>query len=282
VATYSDAYLDALERGPFPGRVDPWAEAGHYFQQIHSGMIEAFIQQLKPQLLTLGYIIGKEASLQIATQIELDIFIQRALDAPKPTAKWDYALAAEETLAEPGVIITAEIDLNALHIRELDTGRLVTIVELISPNNKTKPDQMTAYRDRRERLLIDHRVQIVEMDFTRSVKRLINTPYGQGVPYHVAVFLLWEAARLIGIDFGQPLKRIAIPLRAEVVPVETQAAYHYAYRSVTIAAQMLNDDGYGEGELPFPSLLTDAQRAEAIAAVAAWKSDLVRLRESES
>jgi hypothetical protein len=278
VAVYSDAYLEMLERGPFPGRIDPWAEAGQYFQQIHSGMIEAFIQQLQPQLLRLGYLIGKEASLQITTHVEPDIFIQRALDAPRPAAKWDYALAAEETLAEPGVMITAEIDLNALHIRELDTGRLVTIVELISPSNKTKPDQIAAYRDRRERLLIDHGIQIVEMDFTRSVKRLINTPYGQSVPYHVAVFLLREGARLIGIDYDAPLKRIALPLRAEVVPVEPQVAYTQAYRSVTIAAQMLNDDGYGEDDLPFPSLLTDAQKAEAIAAVAAWKSELTRLR----
>lgn len=32
---YAEAYTKCLRAEPFPGRVDPWAEVGYYFQQIH-------------------------------------------------------------------------------------------------------------------------------------------------------------------------------------------------------------------------------------------------------
>ena len=75
--------------------------------------------------------------------------------------------------------------------------------------------------------------------------------------YHAIIYLPGEFPQLIGMDFRQAMKRIAIPLRGEVIPVELQAAYDSAYQEVTTAAQMLNDGFYTEPNLPFPSLLTD-------------------------
>lgn len=53
---FSEAYLEHLKLGPFPGRVDPWSEDAHYFQQIHSGMIEDFAKQIGLPVVRMGYV----------------------------------------------------------------------------------------------------------------------------------------------------------------------------------------------------------------------------------
>jgi hypothetical protein len=62
---YSDAYLDTLQAGPFPGRIDPWSEDPYCFHQVHSGMIDDLVNQMARPIGRLGYYIGTESSLQI-------------------------------------------------------------------------------------------------------------------------------------------------------------------------------------------------------------------------
>lgn len=245
------AYVDHLARGPFPGQIDPWAEDAHYFHQLHGQLIGQLIQETEARLLALGYLVGREASLQI-------------LDQREP--------------AEPGEVMEAGIDLEALHIRHIESGHLVTIVEVISPANKEKANLITDYRQRREKLVSEKYVHVVELDFTRSVKRLIFDPVSGRYPYHAALHLVNANPRLVGMHIGQPLATIALPLRGEVLPVALQPLWTACYRSVHTAPNILQDHGYAPDRLPFPSLLTDAQRASALWAVAAWKTELERLR----
>jgi hypothetical protein len=279
---YSDAYLEYMSIGPFPGRVDPWAEKGRYFHQIHSGIISNLIEQIRSPLLKMGYRIGKEASLQIAAGREPDIFIQRAMNASETVKSWDYELAAAEVLAEAGILVEEEVDLQALHIKEIGTSRLVTIIEIISPSNKEKSNYMADYRMRRERLLLEKNVNVVEIDLTRSVKRLVLSDISQHYAYHVAVFLPGTAPRFIGMDFEQALSRIAVPLREQVVPTELQVAYSHAYQSVAIGDQINSEDDYSETKLPFPSLLTEKQRHEALERVKGWRAKLIELSKESS
>jgi uncharacterized protein DUF4058 len=279
---YSDAYVKHATMGPFPGQVDPWAEVGRYFHQIHGLMIDNLITQLHPQLVKMGYLIGKEASLQIAEGREPDIFVQRTMNAPVPATRWDYGLAASEILADAGEVLEGDVDIEAIHVKEHENGRLVTIVEIISPNNKTKPEVIADYRARRERLVLEHSVNVVEIDLTRSIKRLVNDSLTGSYAYQAAIYLPGESPRLIGNNYGQSLKRIALPLRAEVVPIELQTAYDYAYQLVTIAAQIDRDNRYREDDLPFPSLLTDAQKQQALQAVAKWRETLNHLKSEQA
>jgi hypothetical protein len=45
--TFSPEYIRLRQQGAFAGRIDPFAEAGRYFQQIHSGMINHLQDQLQ-------------------------------------------------------------------------------------------------------------------------------------------------------------------------------------------------------------------------------------------
>jgi hypothetical protein len=223
----------------------------------------------------MGYRIAKEVSLQIAEGREPDISIQRVMNAPPPRVHWDYELVAAELLADPGVAIESDYDLQAIHIKETETGKLVTVLEIISPGNKIKPHLVHDYRMRRERLVLDQGVNVVEVDLTRSLKRLFSQ--STILPYHVLIFMSGQSPRHIEMEFDKPLSRIALPLRETAVPVEIQQAYTNAYQGVFIAQQMEDDQFYTAGHLPFPSLLTEAQQVSALKMVAQWQSELQRL-----
>lgn len=270
-------YKTLLMQGPFPNSIDPWAEVGRYFHQIHSGMIGHLQEQMRDTLLDMGYVAACEISLQITERREPDIHIRyKTPGVPEPIKTWNYSVAAERVLAEPGISTASEApDFDALFIKE--AGRLVTVIEIISPSNKVDLLEIERYKTHRDKLRAEG-VNFVEIDLTRSVKRIVYLEHDIMPPYHVAIYLPWQSSPLmIEIGWADRLKRIAIPLREDVVPVELQDAYTNAYEVSTIAVQMNDEGHYQEDNLPFPSLLTDEQRQDALAAVEAWKKRLAEL-----
>ncbi len=275
---HSPAYIQHRKQGAFPGRIDPWAEAAHYFYQLHSGIINAMQAHLQDDLMALGYQAGKEASLQIFASREPDVYIQDTLPERPAAPDWNYDAAAAALELEPGTAVTdEEPELDALHISDMDTGELVTVVEVISPRNKTHPSDMARYREQRGRLFLERGVNVVELDATRSVQRLLRNPLVARHAYHTAVYLPAELPRVLVNDVEDPLRPFALPLRGDAVRVETQGLYDRAYQQGAIAGLLEQDGRYTLDALPFPSLLTDAQRHAALAAVEQWRQALSQL-----
>jgi hypothetical protein len=278
----SEAYLEYRNQGPFPMTIDPWAETGRYFKQIHINFLTSLVDQMQPELERRGYIIARETSLQIAAGREPDLAIQRAMTGYPLQLKTDYQLIADELLVEAGVQLDVEIELQALQITHLASSELVTVIELVSPSNKDVPTDIDHYRDRREKLILEQGVQVVEFDFTRSIKRLVKHRYALSYAYHIAVFVPGSNPFLIGIPYASRLPSMALPLRAEGIRLDLHNAYRDAYNRGGIAAQMLFEGQYTEDKLPFPSLLTEEQRTAALIAVADWKAELERLQQESS
>lgn len=240
---FSQAMIEHIETGPFPGRIDPWAENAHFFHPLHNEMIGALLADLRQPLFALGYVAGRETSLQTAEGREPNVYIHHRNAGKKPRV-WNYELAAAEILAESGIRSEEVPELDALYIRDASSGHLVTVVELVSPGNKVRPNDILAYRERRTRLFLERGVNVVEVDTTRSIKRLVNAPLAADFPYHIAIFLPDDPVRIIGIFFEQALSRIALPLREEVVPVELHSAYQRAYRQTNIAWHIQHEGRY--------------------------------------
>ncbi|MDX1991881.1 MAG: DUF4058 family protein [bacterium] len=274
----SAAYFELLDRGPFPNQIDPWAEIGTYFHPLHASMIDHLLNTLRKPLQQRGYLVGRETSLQIAQGRQPDVFINTIAYRGERLRGQDYVQAAEAIDAEPGVALDTEPALDALKIRSVESDELVTIIEIISPTNKEKWEQILAYQSYRFRLCGEQGVNVVEIDLTRSVKRLVEGTAVQVYPYHAAIHFPSDLPRLIGFPYGERLKRIALPLRGEVIGIDLQPMYEDAYRRNSTAAWLLNNGAYTEGALPFPSLLTDEKRRTAWQAVARWKSELDDLR----
>lgn len=274
------AYIAHLSLGPFGGRTDPWAEHAHYFSQLHSGIIANLLAQLWQPLLESGYHASKEASLQISELRKPDIAIRQLNSQPAaaPAMTLDYAAAANAILAEPGDVIDLdEPEYQAIYISERHSNRLVTVVEIISPRNKLNWQDIWRYQSGRADLFLSQGVNVVEVDLTRSVKRLLDHDLTHRAAYHMAVFLPDESPRVIRMEYGEPLKWCALPLRDKVIGINLQQAYEVAYREATIAPQLIDEERYTLEHLPFPTLLSDAQRAAALEAVRNWREALAKL-----
>jgi hypothetical protein len=276
--SFSAAYIAHLSAGAFPQGVDPWAEDDPYFSQLHSGIIGALLAQLWQPLLAQGYHISKEASLQISTARKPDMAIHQRL--PVLSAQMlDYPAAAVAIQAEPGERVALdEPEFQALAIKASDKNALVTIVEIILPRNKTHWADMTHYREARDELFLQKGVNVVEIDLTRSVKRLFDHALTRQCDYHVAILLPTEAPYIVKMVYGEPLKRCALPLRQNVIGIDLQLAYAQAYREATLAAQMLEDKHYTLENLPFPALLSFAHQQAVMTAVNEWYIQLQALR----
>lgn len=273
----SDEYIDWLSQGPFPNHVDPWAERGQFFQHIHDEMISYFIQHLRRPLLKLGYSIGREDSLQITQGGEPDLYIEEELPHPMPSTPSLYSNLAQQFNTEAGLVLAeAPTTMANLGIRDLDSNQLVTSIEFISPNNKTKWDEMETYQERRAAIRASG-VHIVEIDLTRSKNRLIHDKLLESYAYSIVLHLAKEPARFIGMDAGQPLKSFTLPLRHEGILVELEAAYRFCYIESSTALRVLKKTNYEMGHLPFPSLLSPQLKQTYLAAIQDWKDQLEAL-----
>ncbi|MBL8134748.1 MAG: DUF4058 family protein [Anaerolineae bacterium] len=274
-------YAEILRRGPFPGCVDPWAEAGRYFHQLHGGIISEMLTRLNDRLIETPYSAGREISLQIVENKKPDLFVvsDHEPEVEPPSLPWDFRQAAEAVAALPMVDLISEEDaLDAVYIYHEPTGEVVTVIEVVSPRNKADLADIEAYRVVRRRWM-RNRVHIVEIDLTRSIKRLVDDPQIDAVCYHVAFHLFDQPARVSTIDCLEAIGRIAVPLRGEVIALDLGDAVSGAYRSAVLARHILRETDYAPDALPFPSLVTSEQRADLSARIASWRSELSRLRE---
>ncbi len=263
------------ETGPFPGRIDPWAEDAHYFHAIHGRMISGLVSQLHSTLRKMGYVVGTETSLQILEGREPDFYVRR-ITPKSPVPALDYELAAVEMLVEPGEKVADLPELDALTIRDIRTGDLVTVVEIVSPGNKTNAQAVFAYQERRTRLYLENGINVVELDITRSIKRLTQNSLTALYPYHIAIYLPGDALRIVGVEFEHPLKPIALPLRGEVTAMLLHDVYAQAYQQLTTAWHIQHETQYHEDKLPYASLMSDDQRQILVQAVKAWQENLNR------
>jgi hypothetical protein len=274
---FSTAEQKLYREGPFHNQLDPFAEAARFFHPLHGSMIDALLQQIQAPLMSKGYVAGRETSLQIAEGRQPDIYVRRE-DIPSVNkSHWNYQLAAEEILAEPGVKVEDKIDLSAIHVRDTESGDLVTVVEIVSPGNKTRDVEILAYQERRNRLLLEQGVNVIEVDLTRSVKRLTVNSVTQTCLYHVAIYVPGDGVHVVEIGYGETIKRTALPLRQDVIGIELQNAYNTAYANTMTAWQIQHEELYTRDALPFPSTLSETQIESALQAVETWQAELKRL-----
>lgn len=269
---FSEDYLDLLAQGPFPGSIDPWGEAERYFPQMAGGILSALQDAYHGELIAQGYHVSRETSLQ-AFADSLHTFELATL--PEPTSAWDYVTAAVELGTEPG--LEAELhDLSSLCIREVESGKLVTTLEIIAPTVKEDQRLSAVYRTHR-RQLVAQGVSVVELDLTRSPRRLLPHRLAYSYPYHIAVHLPHQNPRLLLMSYGKALKPFALPLHQAAIRVNVQPAYDYAYRAARIAYQELNVEGYTFDTLPTRTALPEAEILRLEAAVQGWMQHLARL-----
>jgi hypothetical protein len=255
-------------------------------------MIGLLQRDLQRKLFGKNYLVSRESSLQIMEMgtNEPDLFVRRipsqsrtqslgsmssseAIPFETMTLE-EYSTAATELAAEIGIEVLSDTQLDALYIYNVETHMLVTVVEIISPGNKER--WSARYRQYRA-FLLEQGVNFIELDLTRSVQRLLDNHITRQYHYYIGVYLPKQPPLVIGNQFNQPLKRVALPLRNEVIAIDTQSYYDEVYQDAAIAGHILYDNHYISSELPFPSTFTQAERAQALQRVEDWLKRLSEL-----
>jgi hypothetical protein len=138
-------------------------------------------------------------------------------------------------VAEPLVIYVADEPVSERYIEIIDVGsgrRVVSVIEILSLANKSPGEGQELYR-RKQRELIDGRVNLVEIDLLRAGDRvlsvgLVHVPPHYRTPYQVCVYRAAVAQpcyEVYRVPLRERLPVIRIPLRATDadVPLDLQA-----------------------------------------------------------
>jgi hypothetical protein len=207
-------------KSPFPG-MDPYLEL--HWRDVHHSLCTYARDALQPQVRPALF-----ARIDERLVVESDIADDRSIypDVKVVESRDSFGSNAGESataVAEPLVVRVSEKPKQGfIQIIDPSTGgKLVTVIEFLSPANKSAGDGQKQYRQKQQELR-DAGVSLVEIDLLYSPAWVLgaplrNVPQSHRKPYRVCVNRGW-----IGIEYElyrmpiqQRLPQIKIPLREQ-------------------------------------------------------------------
>lgn len=198
---------------PFPG-MDPYLEA--FWRDVHASLVLYARDQLQPQFggrfkarVEERLVIDREG--EAVSYFYPDVRIVRLANRDSSTQPSGTAVA------EP-YVVEFEEQQTETYIKVVDAaGRVVTIVEFLSPANKVSADGFAEYQ-RKQREVTSEGINLVEIDLLRSGRRVFQgalnrLPKGADAPYFACV-RRGHARRyeIYPIHLRTPLPTIRVPL----------------------------------------------------------------------
>ena len=227
-------------RSPFPG-MDPFLEEPAVWSSVHVRLINAISDYLSPRVLP-NFFVDIQQHVYLVTQEERpdepiipDLYVVR-------TPVGEQALVASPiippTLVEP--LYDLEIREAYIEIRDKRSREVVTIIELLSPFNKSAGAQGRQAFEEKRKKVIGTDVNWIEIDLLRAGVRppevtgksdyYILLKRGlQPTPYEVWYF-----------DLRDRLPTFAVPLRPSLtdIPLDLQFVFDDMYERAHYAASI--------------------------------------------
>lgn len=228
-----------MVNSPFPG-MDPYLEQS--WGDIHHRLITYASNQLQRRLPgDLRARVDERVFLEVddmrVRHIAPDV---RIVESDRGTSRGSVAVAPGAVIAER-LILAAESEpatQGFIEILDVRSGRrVVTVIEFLSPSNKTKGDGRDQYIKKRDECLTAG-VNFVEIDLVRAGKRMLAVPLSRvppehRTPYQVCVTRNWPTTyhEVYPVALREPLPTIAVPLRPgdDDVPLSIQPLIEQAY-----------------------------------------------------
>jgi hypothetical protein len=217
---------------PFPG-MDPYLEVPPFWNDLHAtmiGVIKGTLQKLVPA----QYAVWSDVYVWLH---EPDAATRRGRPDDFLTSRASTGRAgALANLPAPSTAILPAVRREGnkyLKIKEVEGDRVITVLELLSPANKTPGDEYDAFLAKRNDYLAT-KTNVVEVDLHRTGKRM---PMGEPAPppadYYA--FVSREAdfphTAIWPFSVRDRLPEIAIPLKPEdgFIMLPLQACFDAAY-----------------------------------------------------
>ena len=217
---------------PFPG-MDPYLENSELWPAVHNRLIVAIADELVEHLsekyrveIEKRTYFGDEDGVLVGIP---DVAVATGNVSQANTAT---ALALPVQPEQVTVPMTAEVNERYLEIREVATGRVVTVIELLSPKNKRSGEGRIAYERKRNQIL-SSMTHLIEIDLLRGGRpfpmvsknlsdyRILICPGNQR-----------PMGNLFAFSLQQPIPTVPIPLLPDEsdVLLELQPLLNQVYR----------------------------------------------------
>jgi hypothetical protein len=200
--------------------MDPYLETPDLWPDVHHGLISQIQAALNP-VVRPRYVARVELRVYISDDddpgreaLVPDVRIEKPKRGRTKKSSETASVAVAEPLIVP-FLIDDEIEEARLEIRHLETGALVTLIEVLSPTNKIRGarGRQSFMQKRQETLASD--VHWVEIDLLRAGTPSVTHPPLVPSDYRILVSRAGERAkaRYWPVSARQVLPPIGIPLR---------------------------------------------------------------------
>ena len=200
---------------PFPG-MNPYLEQAELWSEVHSRAIVAAAIAIEPEL-NPNYRVAVEKRIYLSASCELvgipDISLVSKQSNPTPPVSGTATLTRTEPI--PVLLPLPEtVEESYLEIREMPSGRVITVIELLSPKNKSAGEGRNAYETKRQQLL-GSRTNLVEIDLLRSGKPMPILGVTQRTDYRILVSRGSQLpqAELYAFSVRDPIPALRVPLQ---------------------------------------------------------------------
>jgi hypothetical protein len=220
---------------PFPG-MDPYLEHPTLWADVHDRLLAAIADELVPLVAPKYYVaLQRHAYLLLdgdRTYLgKPDVVVGRSM---VPTDTWpSTSLPSGAGVLEVEVPMEEEVDENYLEVREVQTGKLITVIEALSPVNKSHPEGREEYVEKRNQILRT-RTNLVEIDLLRSGQPMMVFGAEATTHYRILVSPGWRRprAQLYAFTVREPIPTFPLPLlpKEEQPPVPLNEILHNLYR----------------------------------------------------
>jgi hypothetical protein len=196
--------------------MDPYLEHPTLWADVHDRLIAALADAIAP-LVAPNYYVGLQRHAYLLLPGDRlyvgkpDVTVGNTWPSPAPVAVAPTlgsvaALEVEVPMAE-------EVDESYLEVREVKTARLVTVIEVLSPVNKSHPEGREEYIEKRNHIL-STRTNLVEIDLLRSGEPMTVLGANADTHYRILISPGWARprAQLYAFNVRQPIPTFPLPL----------------------------------------------------------------------
>jgi hypothetical protein len=217
---------------PFPG-MDPYLESVDVWPELHGQLIHSIRRHLH-QVLPERYVARIDRHIWVHDPDEDDRILLGRPDVFVTDPQEPAGGAPASVTAAPATITLPFAPREGhrfVRIKDVQSRRVVTVIELLNPSNKASGPDREAYLAKRNEYLAS-RLNLVEIDLLRSGQRM---PLGAPPPADYYVLIARAAslpqAGVWPIGLRQSLPTIPIPLDPDIpdVTVNLQACLSEAF-----------------------------------------------------
>lgn len=202
---------------PFPG-MDPYLEHPALWPDVHASLIVAIRETVRP-LVTPRYYVAVEQRTYLLSADDLvligvpDVAV---IDRGRRDAALPGAAVSRSGVLEVEVPMGEDVEEVFLEVREVTTGKAVTVLELLSPVNKLVGRGREAYEEKRAQVLRT-RTSLVEVDLLRAGEPM--PVVGPSIPSDYRILVSRGATRpraqLYAWAVREPIPAFPLPLLPE-------------------------------------------------------------------